>query len=152
MWLPKDERLLLVGYYNSIHAVGCEKVYGTEEFEKFLHCQRNSGNTIKDCARVADALVRSEMANKVLSERGLITYTPPAVTPYPDPSVRVSLTVEGYDLGRRYSHWFSRSGLWFNEYRNHWIWLLAAAIGGVVITNLVEGLWSFASNLATTLS
>ena len=139
MWIPRDERLLLVGYYRSIHAVGSEREYGTGDFAKFLHCQTNSEVLAEDIEQATDVVARSQKANKVLSARGLVTCVPLQ----PGLSVKVSLTVEGYDLGRRYSHWFSRSGLRFNEYRNHWIWLIIAFFGAAIGTKLVEWMWSF---------
>ena len=140
MWIPKDERLLLVGYYHSIHAVGSEKEYGTGEFAEFLHCQTNSEVLAEDIEQAADVLTRSQKANRGLSARGFITCTPLQ----PETSVKVSLTVEGYDLGCRYSHWPRWIGLCLNEYR--WIALIIGAIGGAVITELVGLLWSFVSN------
>ncbi len=142
MWIPRDERRLLVGYYCSIHAVGSEKEYGTGEFAEFLRCQTNSEVLERDIEQAAAVLARSRKANKVLSARGLIICTPIQ----PGTSVKVGLTIKGYDLGRRYSNWFSWSGLWFYEYRNHWIWLIAGSFGGAVLTKLVEWTWSFLSN------
>lgn len=143
MWIPKDERRLLVGYYRSIHAVGSEREYGTSEFAEFLYCQTNSGVLAKDIEQAADVLVRCQKANKVLSERGLIICT----TPHSSPDVRVSLTVEGYDLGWRYSHRLGWINVFLQEYR--WIGLIIAAIGGAVIVKAVEWLWSY---LAATVS
>jgi len=148
MWIPKDERLLLVGYYRSIHAVGSEKQYGTSDFVQFLHCQTKYEVSAEMPTRPEEieqavyVLVRSQKANKILSARGLITCTPLQ----PGTSVSVSLTLEGYDLGRQYSNWFDRSGLRFSEYRNHWIWLIIAFIGGAVGSKLIDWMWSFLRN------
>ena len=53
----------------------------------------------------------------------------------------VSLTVEGYDLGRRYSNWFDRTGLCFQEYRNHWLWLIFAFFGGAIINTVIQNVF-----------
>jgi hypothetical protein len=50
----------------------------------------------------------------------------------------ITLTVDGYDLGRKYAKWFTRSGLWFEEYRNHWLWLIVAFFGGVAGARVLE--------------
>jgi hypothetical protein len=51
----------------------------------------------------------------------------------PEPNVvRVTLTVAGYDQGRKYSGWFSRSGEWFAEYRNHWIFIIVGFLAGIL--------------------
>ena len=149
MWLPKDERRLLAGYYRSIRAVGTERQYTMEDLARFLGCRVGSeGWAEKSPTREAmereiegavDVLRRSENANKLLSARSLITCTPQQ----PGTCVNVSLTVDGYDLGRRYSHCFFRSGLWLNEYGNHWA---VAFFVGVVGTKLVEWMWSFLTN------
>jgi hypothetical protein len=56
-----------------------------------------------------------------------------------DPSVvLIGLTVTGYDLGRKYARFLTRSGLWFEEYRNHWLWLIAAFIGGAISTRFLD--------------
>ena len=52
----------------------------------------------------------------------------------------VSLTIEGYDLGRKYSSWWARGGLWFAEYKDHWIWLIVGFLGGIVGALLVNWL------------
>ena len=72
---------------------------------------------------------RVALANKHLAERGLIQLT----EGQPEPNlVVVSVTLAGYDLGRRYASVLDCTGIWFEEYRNHWLWLIAACIGGVL--------------------
>ena len=52
----------------------------------------------------------------------------------------VELTLEGWDLGRKYSHWVTRTGLWWAEYKGHWIWSIVAAAITFLIGWLVGGL------------
>ena len=52
--------------------------------------------------------------------------------------VLIALTVDGYDLGRKYAGFLTRSGLWFEEYRDHWLWLVIAFFGGVIGTKLLD--------------
>ena len=37
-----------------------------------------------------------------------------------------------------YARFLTRSGEWFEEYRNHWLWLIVAFFGGAIGTKLVE--------------
>ncbi len=53
---------------------------------------------------------------------------------------KISLTLKGYDLGRKYSSWWTRSGLCFAEYRHHWIWLIVSFLGGIIGALLVNWL------------
>ena len=53
----------------------------------------------------------------------------------------ISLTIDGYDLGRKYSKWFTRTGLCFAEYRSHWIWLIVSFFVGIIGTVLVNWLY-----------
>jgi len=50
------------------------------------------------------------------------------------------LTLEGHDLAAKYDNWFSRTGLWFAEYKDHWIWLLTGFLGGIIGALVVEWL------------
>jgi hypothetical protein len=52
--------------------------------------------------------------------------------------VLITLTVEGYDLGRKYARFLTRSGEWFEEYRNHWLWLIVAFFGGAIGAKVLE--------------
>ncbi len=56
----------------------------------------------------------------------------------------ITLTLEGYDLGKKYdSPWFSIK-LWYEEYiKNHPVWLIGSFLGGVITGLLVNWLSSF---------
>ncbi len=145
MLLPKDERRLLAGYYTLIGAVGTEKVWHLSDLAPLLrfHGHRrpvpeygesegSTGNcgdlesTKREIVRYIDACDRIKKANSLLTARGLITCTPQQQEI--DVFV-IGLSVDGYDLGRQYSHWLSPTGLWFSEYRNHWSSLILAFFG-----------------------
>jgi hypothetical protein len=68
--------------------------------------------------------------NTVLRERGLIESR--GNTDYTSAPTQVSLTISGYDLGRKYNSWCTRSGLWFAEYKDHWFWLVLSFLGGII--------------------
>ena len=154
MWLPKDERRLLAGYYALIGAVGVEKAYHLSALARLLRFRGHrssvpeygeSEDSTENCDdleslkreinRDIDARIQIEKANTLLTARGLITCTP---RQHEIDVVVIGLSVDGYDLGRRYSRWFSSTGLWFNEYRNHWMWLILAFFGGAFGNRLIE--------------
>ena len=163
MWLPKDERRLLQGYYIRIRTVEGEKCFRISSWIPVLtsrwvnrgamkvkeydqgELERPAGNDKRDVEQVKEGLKkyigqrnRLEVANKVLEKRGLVKRQKHK---YVDDVEVIALTIDGYDLGRRYSKWFTRTGLWFAEYRNHWIWLIVSFFGGVLGAVLVNWLY-----------
>ena len=50
----------------------------------------------------------------------------------------ISLTIEGYDVCRKYSSWWGYTGLWFKEYKDHWIMLILGVLGGVLGSLLLK--------------
>ena len=150
MWLPKDERVLLAHYYNWIGQPSIEQHFRNSQLVELLtlkkrweikELQRKRGKDFKKIMQeqslYGERINRLSIANKTLSERDLIT-----LQPYlHDPDVIVvTLGLKGYDLGRKYSHWWTRSGLWFAEYKHHWIWVIVAFVGGIVATVLAQWL------------
>jgi len=75
-----------------------------------------------------------DVANASLSARGLVTIKPHGSMKN---VIGVSLTIEGYDLGRKYASWFTRTGLRFREYKDHWIWLIIAFLAGGILGPLI---------------
>jgi hypothetical protein len=72
---------------------------------------------------------RLELALDVLARRQLLNVT----THQSSDGVRIiSLTLAGYDLGRRLNSWWWRSGLWFEAHRYHWVMLILGIVGGVI--------------------
>ena len=154
MWLPKDERRLLAGYYSLIGKINTEKVYRFGDLARLLRFRghktavpeygESEGSTDesddldsmkRQMVQYIDACNRIEKANNLLAARRLITCTPHRHEVH---VVVIGLSVEGYDLGRRYSSFVESSGLWFHEYRNHWIWLIVAFFGGAVGAKLID--------------
>jgi hypothetical protein len=152
MWLPKDERLILAGLYHNIpdrrdaayQVVDLIKLLGgyrkinlpeTHEAESgrddSVATKESIKEYINDDRRVQQAL-------RQLEARGLIALTQHEH----DQSIFVvALTLPGYDLGRRYANWFDRTGLCFQEYRHHWLWLFVAFVGGGIVAKLID--WLF---------
>jgi hypothetical protein len=154
MWLSKDERRLLAGYYTQLRDIGTEKVYHVLSLCDLLaRCGHNRpipeyGDIEEDTGATKDpedfkrklksyidCAARIQIANKLLAERGLIKITPHQ---HATDVVGISLTLDGYDLGRRYASFLERSGLFFQEYKNHWVWLIVAFIGGALGVKLID--------------
>ena len=113
MWLPKDERKLLSQYYHELGQVG---IRGRLFLSKLAKCL---GGT--------DKINQVIIASETLDRRKLII-----LMPRQGDDITLELTLEGYDLGRKYSSWWTRSGLWFAEYKHHWIWLIVSFLGGII--------------------
>ena len=166
MWLPKDERKLLIGYYVNIKRPREEKWYEKSSWKlvlesRFHQLQKSAGKvkergdngagkpldwqtsnveTIKqEIVSYAGFERRFDIASESLNDRGLIKLQKHETQSY---IVGVSLTLAGYDLGRKYSRWWIRSGLWFAEYREHWLWLIVGFLGGIFGALLVNWLSS----------
>lgn len=140
MWLPRDERRLLWYYYHRINKVDGEESFDLGELTESLICrslkelrQRERERCDKDGAEQARDYVnerdRVNVANRALQKRGLIELVQYSGV---REVKRITLNLEGYDLGRKYSSWWDCTGLWFKEYKNHWIWIIVSFLGGVI--------------------
>jgi len=166
MWLPRDERHVLLAYYTNIfdsndrnvaRYLETAKWFRSDDWMDVLRSPQwmpmvspvlerkqarrinahgagvspSGGDTVsKQRIRATIQLQRRlGIANTHLKNRQLVE-----ITPHESETgvAGVLLTLEGYDLARRYSHWFERTGLWFREYRDHWISMVVSFIGGVL--------------------
>ncbi len=84
--------------------------------------------------RYLDIRARVDAANAALSERNLIKVR----RHESEDNIGVSFTMEGYDLGRKYSNLHTVIGLWIGEY--HWVWLILAGLIGVLISRVLSWL------------
>jgi hypothetical protein len=157
MWLPKDERRLLAGYLKIIGEIDKERVYresdlipllwrrqkiesiktyresvgkpdGSASMENMTAFKREVKQLLADMARI-------KRANKLLVARKMVAIRPHA---HEQNVILIALTVKGFDLGRRYGNWLDSTGLWFAYYKNHWIWLIVAAVAGGIIPKLID--------------
>ena len=125
MWLPKDERKLLKCYYNKSEGTRETFEIGRFEVAKSLGL-REDRTSAKDTNKIFDTI---GYASRTLMARELIHFE----EEQDDISIlKISLTLEGFDLGRKYNSWLTCSGLWFAEYKNHWIWLIVSFLGGII--------------------
>ena len=145
MWLPKDERYLLQGYWHNINDINVEKTFSEFDLVPLLSSPKNwkkidGGSEDEKITneKLRDALnkrLRVSRANEYLDERKLIELKSGRQH---DRFCTLSLTMDGFDLARKYSTRFERSGLWFASHRDHWIWFLCSFIGGVLGALIIE--------------
>jgi hypothetical protein len=159
MWLPKDERRLLESYYLIIGCDLTSQYLNKQALARLIEsCRINAGakeikasslnsnpapnddrldqnDPVSDMKRWLDRKSKIETSNDLLKQRGLINILDDQTS-----VVKIGLTIQGYDLGFKYSHWFSRTGLWFAEYKHHWIWLVVSFLGGILGGVLVNWL------------
>lgn len=167
MWLPKDERKLLTAYYVKIHSekgledVAKEKWYQVSDLINILRspnlkkaAKKLPDQSVSDAIRsnsqdecnieklkkeIKDYLhyeTKVNVANSKLERRGLIT-----IRDVRQKSWRgISLNIHGYDLGEKYSCWFTRTGVAYQEYKKHWIWVVVGFLLGILATLIVSWL------------
>lgn len=161
MWLhTKYERKLLSYYSRQIKKVGINQYFNMEDLIKALGeltLPKLSMEMICCTYRLL------ENTHDLLSQRGLIKWENPpgsiniiglqnipktskalGLTDIANIKFSITLTLEGYELGKKYSsHWFLAK-LWYEEYiKNHPIWLLVSYMAGIISMLLVNWLSSF---------
>jgi hypothetical protein len=160
MWLPKDERRLLAGYLFKLERPERELLFEADSWIPVLGAWRvarfaktvpeygekareehapaaSFGELKTKAADLIKGRYRVQAANASLEARGLIK------TSHHDKGPEVfwvALTVPGWHLGRNYGNWFTSTGEWFKEYREHWIWLIVGFVGGILGSLVVKWL------------
>ena len=141
MWLPKDERETLLKYYNYLQ--------DTQEYKRFRSLSarvyiatRNliSRDLVHEIIEGGPEHVEYLAAFMTQDPIGLQGFLASSENDVEYNDITLRLTLEGYDLASKYDHWFSRTGLWFAEYKDHWIWLLCGFIGGIIEALIVDWL------------
>ena len=143
MWLPKDEGKLLQGYYFTIGEVGRQHSSSTEDLLDLIKSTASvhlppAGDPqyVKKFKAWLHDSNRIEVANKNLKERGFIVSS----DNLDSAPITISLTITGYDLGRKYDSLFERNYLFFKEYKDHWCWLILGFLGGIIGALIVNWL------------
>jgi hypothetical protein len=162
MWLPKDERRFLQSYYvnigqynseKSFHIMDWEPVVKTKFIKRTARCVKSigereqevhAGTGYEDLKKKMIQILKDEKVitetNKMLEARGLITLRSNQPT---SNVIGITLTLDGYDLGRKYNCWWSRSNLWYSEYlKHHWICVIVGFLCGIVSGLLIKWLSS----------
>ena len=149
MWLPREERDLLAHYYRTINEPNVrhsskdpyELIDAIGYFRRLKRTCRKIKFWLRDKGfiprRVDDEprLDKVGAANERLQERKFICLDERDLM-----DVRVELTLQGWDLGRKYNNPLIRSGLWFKEYKDYWVWLIVGLIGGILGAIIVNKL------------
>lgn len=141
MWLPKDERKVLLKYYRCLQ--------NTQEYRRFESLSRRayiSTRNLIDRGLVHEIKeggrdhTESLTAFLAMESTKLDTFLASWENDIERNDLTLRLSIRGYDLGSKYDHWFSRTGLWFAEYKDHWLWLICAFAGGIFGALIVEWL------------
>ncbi len=157
MWLSKDERKLLSYYYRKIKNIESDQVFQIADLIQALGKEEHPGPQKTKREIILATYNILENVNNLLSQRDLITWKnldpnsisaahsydhPTSQVLFENAKVRlcITLTIKGYDLGRKYASWWTRSGLWFVEYKNHWFWLIVSFLGGIIGALIVNWL------------
>jgi len=133
MWLPKEQRKLLRSYY--IRSGKTRKNFEVKIYEAMKSLGFNEKKTSEQTTNEAWEMVFN--VNDILKDRGLINFE----HEQGDLSnFKLSLTLKGLDLGRKYDSLLISSGLWFAEYKEHWFWLIISFFGGIIGALIVNWL------------
>ena len=147
MWLPKDERYLLQGYWRYLKEINVEHTFSKFDLIPLLSSPKNwrkidnqeDTKTAPKAVKTAmDNMFRIWNANERLRERNLINLQE---NQHDGKMCTISLTLFGYDLARKYSKFLDRSGLWFAAYKDHWIRHLFTFIGGILVGVITKMIW-----------
>jgi len=114
MWLPKDERKLLRAYFVKIGEPDMQHIFVLTDFLPPFKPTKPHDPAFK---KFDKAWNRIRIANNALASRKLIICKEEEDL---TDEIGVLLTISGYDLGRKYNFWLTRTGLWFAEYKDHW--------------------------------
>jgi len=131
MWLPKDERELLALYFRKIGKPNESETLKDNDDMKALGWKESKSNSEYD----KQYINRVWNADDILKKRGFL-----GVLTHDLSEKTLSLTIQGYDLGRQYNSRWIKTGLWFAEYKHHWIWLIVSFLGGIIGALLVNWL------------
>jgi hypothetical protein len=161
MWLPRDERRLLQGYYVTIGEVSKQHEFSLDDLLGFIKSNASSElppsghpQRVKKYEEWLKDRNRVIIANEALEERGLITGSRafqvfvagiPCEKSESNQPLAISLTINGYDLGRKYNSPWVCIKLWYEQYiKNHPIILLIVSlisyIAGIISMLLVNWL------------
>lgn len=141
MWLPKDERIVLRKYYHHLQS--------TQEYFRFKSLTRRTYISTQHLLSRGlihqieeggperlEALAISTCQEGINLSQFLVT----SESDIECEDITLRLTLKGYDLAIKYNHWFTRTGLWFAEYKHHWLWVVSSFAGGIMGALIVEWL------------
>ena len=141
MWLPKDERKVLRKYRDYIRTID-ESIHFTDLSERTYNATRNLIerellHEIKEGGREHSKYVTTCLTEEQVSLKDFLLFSEEDSARY---DVVLQFTLKGLDLAGRYDWWFTRTGLWFAEYKDHWFWLIVGFLGGIMGALIVNWL------------
>jgi hypothetical protein len=152
MWLPKDERKLLVFYFRNLSDTDVCKNYGNVSMRVIAANRKLKERGLIDFYKYTkDTIERANKYNSMTKEERKYRWTDfttewelQSLQPihddlahfFPDSEEAeckstffANLTLEGLDLGRKYNGWWYKTGgMWWAEYKGHWFWTIAGII------------------------
>ncbi len=139
MWLPKDERQVLRKYYCHLKNTQESKQFSGLSSRAYQATrnllERHLLHEIIQGGREHSTFLCTWLAGEEVSLRGLLSSSEEDES---GETIILRLTLDGLDLALKYESFFIRSGLWWKEYRHHWIWLvithIVTFIGGILST------------------
>ncbi len=140
MWLLKDERKTLRKYYSCLPNLDTTG-YFTHLSQRAYNATRNlieRGliHEIKEGGEEHIEYLANYFAADEMDMKNFLSSPEDEFTE----NMCLEFTLKGYDLGRKYDSWWSRTGLWYSEYKGHWMWLIVAFLGGIISTLIVNWL------------
>ena len=130
MWIPKDERKTLLKYYHNLR--------DTQEYKRFIALSERTYNST--CNLINRSLLHeikeggyehTESLTAFLAKDpiDLQNFLANPETDMECNEITLRLTLEGYDLAFKYDSWWYRTGgMWWAEYKGHWVWILVGFI------------------------
>ncbi len=112
MWLPKDERKLLAHYYQEPYESGMDA-----RGDFFL-------SKLERCLRGVNARNRAIITSNTLHRRKFIAFLN-----HRGDVITVQLSLDGYDLGRKYS---TNLGTFWELCKEYKLWIILGVITGLV--------------------
>lgn len=146
MWLPNNQRKLLSFYYSkigdSLNELDLDKQTLIASMKVVnSHCGEDDAigaeleiMKIPIYKKVNDANVYLVARNLILINGSMNGMKQDSYGAAVYKMKCVSLTTEGADLGRKYSSWFTRWGLWWEEHKVNPVWTIL----GFIIVSLVS--------------
>ncbi|MCK5113265.1 MAG: hypothetical protein KAR11_00695 [Phycisphaerae bacterium] len=157
MWLPKDERLVLKMLYKKCPGPGKEDHFPETELSHLLEPSKKTegggsdnndddGVDYKKLAQDVESIIKNMENAKIicsrLKERQLIEYNE-YLAPGNYSKCSLKLSIDGWDLGHKYSTWWGTIHLWWKEHFNHPVILGIAYLLGAITTVVLQ--WIFSS-------
>ena len=139
MWLLKDERETLLKY--------CNHLQNTQEYKRFASLSKRAYNSTRNL--IVRGLVHEIIeggsepvefltASVAKDSINLHNFLTSSENDTERDNITLRLTLEGYDLASKYNGlWYKTGGMWWAEYKEHWLWTIAGIIVSFLLGLLI---------------